>query len=243
MTFNSAAVLRQLLELQQQIIDTPRFTDSLHMCEERANDSIPNTERVPHLISATTQIAAVLNAERHVRAMAVSTGRLREYVVSIDGLGDEIQSLSELMLRAARLIVLTDLDELRDVLDHATEELRARTLCWGAFDGVDDLARRVRARLLQITKIWTAARRTAATDRTAYRTALRAAHAGMRHLGSASDFGTFLREAQTRREWPALQQRCARMRDALVLRIEIDVDVPLIVHAGPLAAHPAEQAS
>lgn len=243
MTFDSAAVLGQLLELQQQIIDTPRFTDSLQMCEGREAGAIPSAAPGIDVPSTNMRIAAVLSAERHMTAMAVNTGRLRERVVPSDGLGDDLQSLSELMLRTARMIVLTELEALRDVLGRATHELRARTLCWGAFEDVDDLSRRVRARLQQITNTWTAVRCIAATDRPAYRTALRAAHAGMRHLGSASAFGAFVREARTRSEWPALQVRCARMGDALVLRIDIDADVPLIVHRGPLAERAVEQAS
>lgn len=243
MTFDSAAVLRQLLELQQQIIETSGFTESLQECEERTAGANPRAEPGIEVTSANMRIAAVLNAERHMTAVAANTQRLREQVMPSDGLGDDLQSLSELMFRTARIIVLTELEALRDVLSRATHALRARTLCWGAFEDVDELTHRVRARLQQLTNTWISVRDVAATDRPAYRAALRAAHAGMRHLGSTSAFGAFLREARTRREWPALQQRCARIGDALVLRLDIDTDMPLLVHRGRIAERAVERAS
>jgi hypothetical protein len=243
MLFDSAAALRQLVDLHQQIIDTPRLADFLQRCEERTVGAIQSLEHRRHGISPRTRIGAFLNVERHVRAMALNTRRLRDRIIPMDGLGDELQSLSELALRTARMIVLTELDALRAALRHGIDPLQVRTLCWGAFGGVDGMADHVRGTVQQIVDTCMAARALAATDRVAYRTALRAAHAGMRHLGGRSAFAMFLHEARRRGEWPALQQPCTRMREALVLRIDVDVDAPLLVHGRPLVQPSAEQAS
>jgi hypothetical protein len=243
MIFNSASTLRQLMTLQQQIIDTPRFAALLHVCDEPVSPFSPHVEHPPPVILSRTRLAVMFQAERHVRAMALTTERLRQKVVPIDGLGDQLQSLSELMLRAARIIVLAELEELRGVLGKATQTLGARMLCWGAFDSEDDLIRRVRSRLHLITRTWTDARDTARTDRGAYRNALRTAHARMRHLGSESAFGALLRDGEARSECPALQEVCRRMRDALQLRVDVDVDAVVIVHRGQAAKFAAERLS
>lgn len=246
MTFESRSVLLQLLELQQQIIDAAGYAEALEAFEQPAQSvtgASPEAARTARGLGVVTgRIGAILDAERNVRAMAVTTARIREQVVPADGLGPALESLSELMLRAARMVVLTELDTLRGMPDDATNRLTACSL-WAPFDNVDDLSRHVSAGLQQITNEWTLYRGVAASDREAYRAALRTAHASMRHLGAASTFAAFLRAARTRSESPVLRMACARIHAALALRTEVDPDVPLLVHAKPFVERSAERAS
>jgi hypothetical protein len=79
-------------------------------------------------------------------------------------------------------------------------------------------------------------------DRASYRAALRAAHASIRELGTRSEVARFLREGLTRTEWPALKEVCADMLAALAIRIDVDPDLPLLVHSRLLPDVAAERA-
>lgn len=50
MLFDSAAALRQLVDLQQQIIDTPRLVDLLQRCEE-----LPDVKSILALTTTTSR--------------------------------------------------------------------------------------------------------------------------------------------------------------------------------------------
>ena len=193
----------------------------------------------------------MIDAERHVRAMALITARIKAQVVPADGLGAAPEPLSELVLRAVRMIVLAELDTLREVVfvrrhlrdSRSPRKDRARAVSWGGFWGIEDLTAYVRDELHQITDLWIAYRSTAGSERAAYRTALREAQAFLHELGTASEFSRFLRTSQTRTDRPALQATCARMSAALTLRIDVDPDRPLIITTRPLHERTAERAA
>jgi hypothetical protein len=67
MTFNSPIVVRQLQALERQLADVPRHHEAL--CAAWARCDLQGARR------ATAQ------AERHVRAMAVTTGQLKACVL------------------------------------------------------------------------------------------------------------------------------------------------------------------
>src|SRR3954467_12714147 len=71
-------------------------------------------------------------------------------------------------------------------------------------------------------------------DRAAYRAALGVAHASMRALGSTSVAARFLWEGVRCTDWPAVHQGCSRILAVLTLRIDIDPDLPILVHSHPL---------
>jgi hypothetical protein len=222
MTFDSASLLQQLQELQQQIARAPLYGAAL----DAARNGDVHKARY-----------ATIDAQRHVRAMAITTSRIKAQVVPADGLGAALESLSELGLRAPRRVVLAELDMLRD------EHGRSRAPSWEPFAGIEDLTVYACGALDGITGQWLGYRGLAAVDRDAYRAALGESHAAMRHLGGASKFARFLRRGQIRTDRPALQAACARMHAAMTIRIDGDPDLPLLVFAQPLHEFVAERAS
>lgn len=220
MTLNCPFLIQRLQELQQNIADAPRCVESLSKA------------------LATQEIGAVLrarvDAERHLRDLETIAGHIKAQVVPADDLGEALESLSELALRAVRMVLLAELTTLRKVVSEPAARGRSRALFQGPFRSVDDLARYLCDELLRITDQWRVYRGVRGVDRATYRAALRAAHASMRELGTGSEVSRFLREGLTRTDWPELHGVCARMFAALMIRIDIDPDLPLLVRSAPL---------
>lgn len=229
MTFDSPTVVRQLQTLERQLAEVARHRDALRAAWARAD-----RQAARH---------ATALAERHVRAMATTTAQLKARVVSADDLGVALESLSELALRAVRLVVFAELGTLRALVHTFPEVAPARPLSWGRFWGIGDPTVGVRAELDQITASWRAFRSQADSERPAYRAALHAAHASMRALGTASEFARFLWEGRSRTDWPPLQSACAHMSIALTLRIDVEPDRPLLVYGTQPGDRATEQAS
>lgn len=229
MTFNSPIVVRQLQVLERQLADVPQHHEALRAAWARCD-----LQGARH---ATAQ------AERHVRAMAATTGQLKAHVVPFDDLGDALESLSELALRAARRVVLAELDALRALVHTPPDVAPARRPSWGRFWGIEDLSVCVRAELDRIAAPWLALRGRAHSERSAYRAALHRAHGAMRQLGTASELARFLWEGRNRGDWAPLQAVCARMSIALTCRIDVEPDRPLVVYTPPPEDRAAEWAS
>lgn len=213
MTFDSLSILRHLQAMEHQLAEVPQHVRALRTACTGGDRQ-------------AAQCAAA-QAERHVRTMAITVEHLKAHVMLADGLGATLESLSELVLRAARLVVLAELDTLRELVRDP------RPLSWGRFWGIEDLTACVHAELGQITNQWRAHRGRARTERPAYRAALQAAHAAMCKLGTASEFAHFLWEGHRRTDWPALRALCTRISAALTLRLDIDPDRPLVVYRQP----------
>jgi uncharacterized membrane protein len=213
---NSSALIQQLQQFEQQIADVPRYQAALHQAVAE------------HNLGAFA--CAKLSTEHHFFALAVTTGQLRVQVVPADGLGDALDSLSELVLRAVRMVLLADSLVLRDVLGSLTARHRSSTLLPEPYRTVDDLISGLHEELDRITGRWKAYHDVPGVDRTAYRAALRTAHASMRELASDSRAARFLQAGLRRTEWPELQDVCGRMEAALALQIDIEPDTPLLVH-------------
>jgi hypothetical protein len=215
MTFNSPIVVRQLQTLERQLAEVPRHHEALRTAWARHDP--PAARR------------ATVRAEHHVRALAITTAELKVRVVPFDDLGDALESLSELALRAARRVVLAELDTLRALVQTRPEGAAARPPSWGRFWGIADLTVCVRAELDRITAPWLALRGRAHADRPAYRAALHGAHGALRGLGTASEFARFLWDGRSRRDWPPLQAVCMRLSIAITRRIDVEPDQPLVV--------------
>lgn len=214
MTLNSSSLIQRLQELQQQIADATRCGTSL-------KDAWNRQDRQAFL-------CASIDAERHVDTMAVTAGDIKAQVVPADALGNEPESLSELVLRAVRMVLLAELNALRDAVSEPSARGRSRALFQGPFRSIDELTASLRDELRRITDQWRAYRGMQRVDRASYRAALRAAHASMRELGIGSEIARFLRAGLTRTDWPAAQKVCARMVAALAIRIDVDPDLPLV---------------
>jgi hypothetical protein len=229
MTVDSPTVVRQLQTLERQLAEVDRHREALRAAWTRSD-----RQRARH---------ATALAERHVRAMAIATAELKASVVSADDLGVARESLSELALRAARLVVFAELGTLRALVHSLPDAARARPLSWGRFWGIDDLMVCVRTELDQITASWRALLGKADSERAAYRAALHAAHGSMRALGTASEFARFLWEGRSRTDWPPLQTACTHMSIALTVRIDVEPDRPLLVYVTRPEDRATEQAS
>ena len=217
---NTSALIQQLQQLEQQLADVPRYRDALQKALEE-----------PYL---GTVLCARMQAEHHLFAMEVTTGQLRLQVVPADGLGDELDSLSELALRAVRMVVISELRVLRAVLTEPAVGGRSRPPLPVPFRTVDDVLASVRDELDQITDHWRAYRGAQGVERAAYRSALRVSHARTRDLGTASMAVLFLRACLCCEGWPELQDAAGRILAVRAIRIDIDPDLPLLVHARPL---------
>jgi hypothetical protein len=222
MTFDSASALRRLQALQEQIAEAPGLGESLRAAW--AGHDLQEARCV------------TIDARRHLSALAMTTALLKAQVLATDGLGAALESLSELALRAVRMVVLTELGALCDLVRAPSAHDLSRALPWGRLAGIENLTVHVWAELDRITDQWRRYRGTAGIERAAYRAALRAAHTSLRELGDTSELARFLRAGLTGNDWPALQQVCARMIAALTIGIDVDPDLPLLVSPQPL--HP-----
>jgi hypothetical protein len=81
---------------------------------------------------------------------------LQDHVVAHDGMGELGESLAELALRVRGLVVLAELDILRQELPEATVRVRARGWFVGQFEGkgVAEVTAWVRQRLTAIHAMW-----------------------------------------------------------------------------------------
>jgi hypothetical protein len=204
MTFDSASLLVRLQALRQQIAASARHRDT-----RRARDGADRS----------AAICAAIAAEHHVRSIIVTVERIRARVVPADGLGIALGSLSELVLRAVRMVVRTELGTLFQLVGESDAEAALMLSAHGELN--------------EITDEWLRRRRTAATDRGAYRSALREASAALRALGTTSEFGRFLDHGLDRVGQPLLQAATARTLAALTISINVEPDAPVLVVSWP----------
>jgi len=208
MTIDSASLLRRLQALRQQLTASPR-----HRIALRENNGSVDRSAPPY---------SAADAEHYARSMVVTAERIRARVVPSDGLGDALESLSELVLRAVRMVVLAELGALGELVS--------------AHSAAADLVYSVHAELNRITDQWLRSRNTASIDREVYRSALREAHAATQALGTTSAFAGFLDSGLNRSTSPSFQTACARTLAALTISISIEPDVPMVIVSWPFPA-------
>lgn len=219
MTFDSSALISDLCQLEQQIAKTPRHVDACFAMSNNGNQAMLH--------------CAHLEADVHLRALVATTHRIKGQVVPQDGLGRALGSISELVLRGQRRIVLTELDALRDLASGTCAHDRMKSLALGPFEQFEDWLSYVAHEVNGFSQWWIDYREHSAKEREAYRVALRNAHAAMRKLAETSKATPFLRDAVAATDWPALQAPCSRISVALSIQIDVDPDQPLLVF--PLA--------
>jgi len=229
MPLDSGSIVLHLQTLECQLAKVPRHAEALSVAWARPDPG--------HVLRATAL------AEHHIRTMALTAGRLKAQVVAADDLGGKVESLSELGLRAARMVVLAELQTLRELACSLPGDSPSPGLPWGRFGGIDNLTLCVHAELNSITDAWRVGLSRARSDRPAFRAELRAAYALMRKLGTASEFARFLWEGRHRADWPALQTLCARISLALTIRLDVDPEMLLMIYVKPAEDCGAERAS
>jgi hypothetical protein len=204
MTFDSASLFLRLHTLQQQIDASAQHRTAL--CAREGADR-------------SAAMCAAIVAEHHVRSIIVTAERIRARVVPADGLGSALGSLSELVLRAVRMVVRSELGTLFQLVGESHADAALMLLAHGELN--------------EITDQWLRWRGTAVTDRGAYRSALREASAALRALGTASEFGDFLDHGLDRVGQPILQTATARILAALTLSINVEPDAPGLIVSWP----------
>lgn len=212
MAFDTSEMLRRLHELQRQTARARRQDEILQAAQYGATEA--------------AALSAALDAACHARAMLITTQHIRAQVAPFDGLGNTVESLSELVLRAVRMVLIAELVSLHAIIATPPEEARSRALYWGRFLGVDDLTVSMHASLEQITAEWLSYRGMAVTERDAYRCAHRRAHIAIRELGTGSEFAGFVDRGLIRTDWPQLQATCARIQVALAVSIDVESHDP-----------------
>lgn len=233
MSFDSPSVLQHLQDLQRHIAIAPPLGAWLVAAVDR---------RPAH--DHQDAICENVDFRRSVIAMAAIAARVKTHIVPADGLGVAVHSLAELGQRAKRWIALTELSKLRhlNARRHYSYKGRAPDLGWEPFCGLEDLTTFLRNELARITNEWIRYRNSTGMEGEAYWAALHDADASMRTLGDASDLATFLLRAKTFQRRPAMQAACARLSEALALRIDIGPDVLLQIAGYPIH-QPATEAA
>ena len=228
MMLSSVPLLEHLQALAQQIAASPKQTAALVAALQGQ--------------SAARALATRLEASRQVCAMATTVGYLKAQVVPYDGLGTAVDSISELILRGQRSIVLAELDALRDLAADASTSGQWFALAFSPFAEVSDWISYVGHEVNGIAQWWLDYRGQA-DDRAEYRAALGKAHAAMRALAYRSKATPFLLEASVRADWPELQAPCSRISAALAIPIDIDLAMPVLAIAPHSSGHAAERPS
>jgi len=229
MSFHSPTLIRHLKCLEQQIADAPRYAGVLQAAFD-GRDALQN-------------LCSQLQAERHLRAMALTALEIKAQVVPGDGLGTVVESLSELVLRAARRVILAELVVLTDVVGDVPQGGQLPALAVAPFEHLDDWIAHVGHAVNGITQGWICYRGLEALEHSVYRRALRDAHVAMRQLGDASRAAPLLHDGVNRVNWPALQEVCSRIWLALTLQINLDADRPILLDSSATPENTAEGAS
>jgi hypothetical protein len=220
-SFATLSLTRNLQQLAAQIAALPAIHAAL-----RSAMGEPDIGRF---------VQAKLDADRHIEAMAMTTHRLRVGVVGIDDLGPSLESLSELTLRAVRLVVLSELTMLRELRRAPSVAGLMHTGVGGPIGDIDAVDARLRDELDRITSAWWRYRGTPSIDRSAYRMALRAAHRATRALAEDREVFQFLDAGIARIDWPAFRESCTRVWSALLVRIDVEPDMALLATRWPMS--------
>lgn len=218
-------VVGALQRLQQEI-------SSLRSCALELSEAV-NSGDLAFAVRATEGTRQTLGA------IAATTIRLKRHIVPVDGLGTTLESLGELVVRAARMVISEEVRRLRLAISGLPERERGCALfaAWAhdvraAVSFLDD-------RLHWIDGIWIPYRRagpiTAVSgNRVLYRAAICAAQRAVREMGSHPAFGSLLREGVTRMAWPDVRRALASILAVVRIRIDIEPDRQLLVHRVPL---------
>jgi hypothetical protein len=212
-------------------------------------------QQIPNLRCLALELQAVANSGYFAFAvhttegtrlaldtLAATTQELRGRVVPADGLGDTLESLGELVIRAERMVMAEQVRQLHLAV-LAIHSLTA----WGQACAplvlrsyeVSAAASLILDRLQRIDDLWMPYRSTGPAaavsgNRVLYRTAICAAQIAVREMGTDPELGHVLREGALRMEWPAVRRAFASILAVVTLNICIEPDRQLFVHPVPL---------
>ena len=177
------------------------------------------------------QYAEALDAVAKLQSMLqviISTRSvLREQIIG-DGIGEVGDSLEEIGLRARGVVILAQLDRLRDAFRDPM--VRGRTAAWflGEIQTIDDLAALVHERLRKIHAIWMPYRRGYPQSRglshgdqvAMFRIKMRMAQRALHDLGDEPEVAHFLRHAVAASGIPEVHLAAKQLVDALAVPLD-----------------------
>jgi hypothetical protein len=210
MTFKSGCAIAALQSLE-------RYTSSLRDCAEALSEASGKGD-------LATAIAATRGTRDALNAIATTTIRLKRQIVPADGLGEDLESLGELMIRSIRIVLIEEMRRLRSTVHDLTTHGQ---LPWPIAEwshGIDDVALFVHDEMNRITNMWMPDRSGAKSNRAFYRTRVRIAQYTIREMGSQVEFAHFLEVGAGLAEWPGISRACTLMISTTLLDIDADTD-------------------
>jgi hypothetical protein len=230
----SLSVLNMLRDLEQQVEVYRRH--AAHVASSLGGG---------HFAAAREAADALRQA---LDAIMATTSALQGYIVPLDGLGATVESLTELAIRARRMVVVAQTDVLREVLRGPVAAERSQGWFIGRFRHVDHVADFFTNEFYRINCLWIQYRRDdqraaamESEDRvTLYQTALRVAQQAMRGLGNDPALAQFLRKGTAADSWPEVQAACMQIAAALTIQIDMEPSRQLSVQLR--AAHRGDAA-
>jgi len=221
---NPELVVGALQRLEQQMSNL--------RCRARELSKAENSGDLAFAVLATEGTRQALGT------IAATMINLKRQVVPADGLGATLESSGELVIRAARMVMIEQVRQLRLAISGLTARERACAAFAAWSHDVSAASSFLDDRLQQIDDIWMPYRRTGPTtavygNRVLYRAAICVAQRAMRELGNDPGFGCFLREGVTRMEWPVVRRAVASILAMVTLHIDIEPDSQLL-GAAPL---------
>jgi hypothetical protein len=202
-----------------------------------------HAEHRPHLADVAMAInksdyeqaaAATGNLHSVLESIIVTRARLREYVISVDSLG-EPASLIELAIRARRVVITMQADRLRDAFSGSGVVPRTRGWFVGKFRKIDEVIVFL-GELTKSTCSWERYREgqpllagMKEADRSMmYRTTVRIAQRTMHELGSDPDLLHFLRCGIEATDWLDAYAGCKQIATALAGEIDVESDTSVV---------------
>lgn len=225
MGIESYVVAEMLLRLEEHnAVLKPQFAEvaaAMH-CGDWAN-----------ALSASGELSRILDV------LVTATNSLEDYVVAHDGFGATGDSVLELGLRARSMVLLAQLDVLRQAA--VKPETSTRMSAWfghfNSFDGIDAF---IRQSIEEVHRIWRpfatnqppSQGMTLSEQASVYRTMVQVAHRQMRVLVDNRTLTAFLDKGIAATDIPDVHLACKRI--ASVLATEFDVTLGRGMRKSPL---------
>jgi hypothetical protein len=181
-------------------------------------------DQYPEALEASTALTRMLD-------MFVATSELlQDHIVAHDGMGDLGESLGELALRARGLVIVAQLDLIRDALREPAAQARVRDWFVGRTQCIDDVSAFVHERLISIHAIWLPYRQDKPQPRgmtdhdrmSLYRTAVRVAQRALRELRDEPELARFLDRGVAATDLPEVHLACKQITTVLGLQIDVN---------------------
>lgn len=226
-------------------LDPRAIGELLQRLERQCADHRPRLADVALALSRSDfegAVEATGNLRGVLEGIIATRARLREYVVSLDSLG-EPGSLIELAIRGRRVVIKMQASRLREAFRGAGVD-RANSWFVGKFRRIDDVIIFL-DELVDGSRAWESYRDgqplptgMKEVDRvTMYRTTVCIAQRSMRRLGADPDLEHFLRSGVGAADWHEVHTGCKQIAGVLAGEIDLEAD------AGAVGAAPRTRTS